>query len=144
MRKLIFCVTPALVLTCASCGNQNRIYPVSGKVTYRGSPAPGAAVFFRRQGGDSGNEPTVMGIVQADGSFELVCGPLGKGAPPGDYTVLIEWKRVPGQGKGRPQTGPDRLKGRYADPNHPLLHATVEARANHLPPFDLTDAGTRW
>jgi hypothetical protein len=27
------------------------------------------------------NEHVIMGIVQDDGSFELVCGPLGKGAP---------------------------------------------------------------
>ena len=46
----------ALVLTCASC-SKNKIYPVSGKVTYKGSPASGAVVFFFRQGGDSSNEP---------------------------------------------------------------------------------------
>ena len=122
-----FCVTAALVLACASCGNKDSIYPVSGKVTYKGSPASGAVVFFHRQGGDATKEPPIMGIVQEDGSFELVCGSLGKGAPPGDYDVLIEWKRVAGKGKRRPQTGPDKLKGRYADRKHPLLHATVEA-----------------
>ena len=141
MRKVIFCVTAALVLAGASCSNKDTIYPVSGQVTYKGAPASGAAVFFHRQGGDPIDEPTILGIVQADGSFELVCGPLGKGAPPGNYDVLIEWKRVTGPGKPRPQTGPDRLKGRYADPKRPLLHATVEARANHLPPFELTVAG---
>ena len=129
MRKVVSCVTAALVLACPSC-NKNNIYPVSGKVTYQGSPASGAVVFFFRQGGDSNNEPAIMGIVQEDGSFELVCGALGKGAPPGDYDVVIEWKQVSGQSKGRPQHGADKLQGRYADPKHPLLHATVEARAN--------------
>jgi len=128
----------ALVLACASCGNQNNIYPVSGKVTYKGSPASGATVFFNRRGGDSMNEPMIMGIVQEDGSFELVCGSLGKGAPPGNYDVVIEWKQVSGQSMGRPQHGPDKLKGRYADPKHPLLHATVEAKTNDLPTFDLS------
>jgi len=41
--------------------------------------------------------------------------------------------------KGRPQHGSDILKGRYADPKRPLLHATVEAKANNLPPFQLID-----
>jgi hypothetical protein len=141
VRKVVSCVTAALVLACAACGNKNNIYPVSGKVTYKGSPAVGAAVFFHRQGGDSTNQPPIVGIVQEDGSFELVCGSLGKGAPPGDYAVLVEWKRVTGQGKRRPQAGPDQLNGRYADPKHPLLHATVEAKATHLPPFELTDEG---
>jgi hypothetical protein len=141
VRKVVFCLTAVLALTGASCGNKNNTYPVSGKVTYKGSPASGATVFFYRQGADSMNEHMIMGIVQDDGSFELVCGSLGKGAPPGEYDVVIEWKHVSGQSKGRPQHGPDKLKGRYADPKHPLLHATVEAKANNLPPFEVTDAG---
>ena len=37
------CQMAALALACASCRNNNR-YPVSGKVTYNGSPAAGATV----------------------------------------------------------------------------------------------------
>ncbi len=139
MRKVVLCLMAALVLACASCGNKNNIYPVSGKVMYQGSPASGATVFFRRKGGDTINDHTIMGIVQEDGSFELVCGSLGKGARCGEYDVLIEWKQVSGQRKGRPQHGPDKLKGRYADPKRPLLHATVEAKTNDLLPFELTN-----
>jgi hypothetical protein len=138
VRKIVCCLTALLTLACASC-NKNNIYPVAGEVTYKGSPASGATVFFHRQVADSRNEHLIMGIVQEDGSFELVCGALGKGAPPGDYAVVIEWKQVSGQSKGRPQHGADKLQGRYADPKHPLLHATVEATTNHLPPFELTD-----
>ena len=143
MRIVVFCLTAALALTCASCSDPDNdypdltIYPVSGRMTYKGKPASGAVVFFHRQGGDASKEPAITGIVQEDGSFELVCGPLGKGAPAGDYDVLVEWTRVTGQGKKRPQTGPDVLKGRYADPKHPLLHATVEAKATNLPGFEL-------
>jgi len=138
VRKVVFCVTTALALACAACGN-NGLNAVSGKVTYQGAPAAGAAVFFYRQGADLMNEPMIMGIVQDDGAFELVCGALGKGAPAGKYDVVIEWKQVSGQSKGRPQRGPDKLKGRYADLKHPLLCATVEPKSNELPPFELTD-----
>lgn len=130
------------LLTCASCGNQNNLYPVSGNVTYMGAPAAGAAVFFYRRGADSMNEHMIMGLVKEDGSFELVCGSLGKGAPPGDYDVLIEWKPAAGQGRGRPERGPDKLEGRYADRGNPRLHATIEAKANRLPPFELTASET--
>jgi hypothetical protein len=139
VRKVVFCLAAALALACASCGNSNNLYPVSGKVTYKGSPAARATVFFHRQGGDSMNDHMIMGIVQEDGSFELVCGSLGKGAPPGEYHVLIEWKRVTGQSKGRPQHGPDKLKGRYADPKRTRFHAVLKAERNDLAPFDLTD-----
>jgi hypothetical protein len=137
MNKRLFWA--AVALSCASCGNPHNLYPVSGKVTYKGSPAAGAAVFFRRQGADPINEPTIMGLVREDGAFTLVCGGLGNGAPPGDYDVLIEWKHVTGQSKGRPQRGPDQLKGRYADPGRPRLRAVVKAEVNILPPFELAD-----
>jgi hypothetical protein len=138
MRKSGFFLTMASGLICSSC-NGNKLYPVSGKVTLQGVPATGAAVFFRRQGADPMNEPMIMGVVEDDGSFEVVTGSLGKGAPPGEYDVLVEWKRVTGKGK-RPQAGPDLLHGRYADPQRPRLHATVEERANELPIFEVTDA----
>jgi hypothetical protein len=129
-------VTAGLVLACAAC-NKTRIYPVSGKVMYNGFPASGATVFFCRQGGDTRNEQLILGVVQADGSFELVCGSLGKGAPPGKYDVVIDWQRVRGQ--GRSQNVPAKLKGRYSDRQHPLLNATVEARATTLPTFELSE-----
>ena len=136
MTKRLFGIG-ALALSCISCGNG--LSPVSGKVIYKGQPATGAAVFFKRQGGDPMNEHTIMGLVQEDGSFTLVCGAQGKGAPPGDYDVLIEWKQSPKRGKDRNRPVADKFKGRYADPNRPLLYATVKPGANTLPPFELTD-----
>jgi hypothetical protein len=139
MNKRLSPTMAALALACTSCGQSPRLYPVSGTVTYQGSPAAGATVFLQRQGGDPLNEQTVMGIVQGDGSFTLVCGSHGRGAPPGDYDVLIEWKQRSNRARGLAQQVPDRLKGRYADPGHPRLHAVVKAQANHLPPFELKD-----
>jgi hypothetical protein len=139
MKRLLQLALAIVTLACASCDRKEKIYPVSGNVMYKNLPAAGATVFFHRQGCDPMNEHMIMGVVQDDGSFELVCGSLGKGAPPGEYDVLIEWKRSAGQNKGRPQHGPDKLKGRYADPKHPLLHATVEAQATNLPAFNLAD-----
>jgi hypothetical protein len=139
VRKVIHCFTAGLVLACASCGHKNNLYPVSGQVMYKGSPAAGATVFFCRKGGDTIKDHMIMGIVREDGSFELVCGSFGKGAPPGEYDVRIEWKQVSGQRKGRPQHGLDKLKGRFANQKHALLHATIDAKNNDLPPFELAN-----
>jgi hypothetical protein len=138
MRKVVLYLMAALVFAYTSCVNKNNNYPVSGKVMYKGFPASGATVFFHRKGGDNTNDHIIMGIVQGDGSFELVCGSLGKGAPPGQYDVLIKWKQASNDEKAGPQQRTDKLCGRYADPKHPLLQATVEARTNTLPPFELT------
>jgi len=143
MRTPILCLTAALALSCGSCGNYG-IHPVSGKVLCDGAPAKGAAVFFYRRGAANPiDEHVIMGIVQDDGSFELVCGPVGKGAPPGEYDVFIEWNRSSKKykGKGLARQVPDKLNGRYADRQRPLLHATVEGKRNELPPFELTNAG---
>ncbi len=133
MRKVVVCVTAGLLLACAAC-NKNKSYPVSGKMTYRGTPASGAVVFFCRQGTDAINEPPIMGVVREDGSFSL-----GKGAPPGEYGVVILWKQ---QCSG-PSTGRrccyDKLGRRYADPKNPRLHAEIKAGTNDLPPFELKD-----
>lgn len=138
-RLFLALVAVCLSLVCTSCRKSGpSIYPVSGKVLCRGAPATGAAVFFHRHGTDLSDQLT-MGIVRDDGTFELVCGPLGKGAPAGDYDVTVEWRPVARQSGGNPQRGPDKLNGRYADVRNPLLHATVEARPNELPPFELTE-----
>jgi hypothetical protein len=139
MKRLPPYALALLAIACASCGNSNCLYPVSGTVTYKGKPAAGAAVFFYRKGGDPMNEHAVMGIVQEDGSFTLVCGSLGNGAPPGEYDVLIAWKQDQNQGKGLAHRGRDRLKGRYADPKRPRLHAVVHAASNQLAAFELTE-----
>lgn len=143
MKKIAIYVTAALVLPFASCSDTENpypdvsVHPVSGKVSYKGSPAAGAMVTLKRQGGDPSKEPEIIGIVQPDGTFELVSGPLGKGAPAGTYDVLVEWKRVAGQGQRRAQAGPDVLKGRYANAKSPLLHATIDEATTNLPPFQL-------
>jgi hypothetical protein len=140
MRKINFALAPTLALTLVSCGSNAKLYPVYGTVTYKGEAASGAAIFFYRQGADSINEHTIMGIVQDNGTFEVVCGSLGSGAPPGEYDVLIEWRATSSQNKGHAQRGPDKLKGRYSGRTHPLLHAIVEAKSDNHFNFDLQDA----
>lgn len=137
MNKLFLCMLVVPLLIATSCSHRAEIYPVSGSVTYQGQPAAGATVFFYRKGGDPVRDPMIMGIVMQDGSFELSCGSLGRGAPAGEYDVVIQWKQRAPTPNGKRGAMLDRLNGRYADPRHPLLHAKVEADANQLSPFDL-------
>ncbi len=137
MKKCVFYLTAAVALTCTSCGNG--LYSVSGKVTYKGQPAAGAAVFFQRQGADLMNEPMIMGLVQQDGSFSVVCGDKGAGTSRQiRRSDRMETVVQSTEGSGR-SNAPDKLGGRYADPKNPRLHAEIKAATNDLPPFDLTD-----
>jgi hypothetical protein len=140
MRSLLILtvVMGASVMAVAGCGSGGR-YPVYGKVLYNGEPAVGANVTFVRTGAVAGSDiQAAQGTVQEDGTF-VIAGSAGAGAIPGDYTVLVEWKEGAGKVKGRSPalSAPDRLKNRYMNPNKPLLTATVEAKSNHLPTFEL-------
>ena len=137
VKKRVFYLVAAVALACTACGKG--VYPVSGKVTCQGLPAAGAVVSLQRRGANLMNEPAIMGLVREDGSFSLVCGDKGAGAPPGEYDVLIEWRPRSHQPRGLGQITPDRLAGRYADPKNPRLRAEIKAGTNELPPFDLKD-----
>ena len=111
---------------------------MSGKVRVNGEPAVGATVTFVKKGAAGPTDQTPQGVVHEDGTFTLA-GPAGDGATPGEYAVLVEWKEGAGKRKGHsPElTAPNRLKKRYLNIDHPLLTATVEAKSNTLPAFEL-------
>jgi hypothetical protein len=159
LRRFVLAVAVAMSSAAlAGCGNSAGLFPVSGKVLYRGEPAAGAVVYFHRQAKPGSASQTIpYGIVEDDGSFEVTSDDLGNGASPGSYIVLVEWRDysgdnvtvTPSKGKGkgkvkqvkrsRIRSGSDRLKGRYFDISKPLLHAEVKAEKNPLAPFELTD-----
>jgi hypothetical protein len=144
----------ASALVAGGCGSPAGLVPVSGKVLYRGQPASGAVVYFHRQSEPgSASDLIPFGIVEDDGSFSLTTDGLGRGARPGAYSVLVEWRDEKGDGvvpvkargnvklvkRSRVRSGPDRLKGRYLDIARPLLRAEIAAGSSPLPPFELSD-----
>ena len=138
MRKHLFIFASVLLVTAClnGCGNSNGLYPVRGKVLYKGEPAVGAAVYFhRKDAADPSQEQTPQGIVGPDGSFELT-GVAGNGALPGEYIVLIEWREGAGKTRGRVGT-PDRFDGKYLDRKNPLFTAQIKPTTNDLPPFEI-------
>jgi hypothetical protein len=154
---LLIAVSGALGL--AGCGHQEGLYPVTGKVLYKGEPAAGAVVYFHWEGPPPAPAAAIpFGIVDEDGSFYLASDGQGDGCAPGKYAVLIEWKSktetpvaqpTSSRAKGKPRVIPvnsrstrnnvDRLKGRYFDISKPLIHADVLPQSNSLAPFELVD-----
>jgi hypothetical protein len=95
-----------------------------------------------------------------DGRFTVESQPLGYGAAPGKYKVLIQWPEDsdPAQARSGSKTktasvgekkvsvtkrnkldpvAPDRLKGRYMDSVKPQFHAEVKAGSTDLGTFEL-------
>jgi hypothetical protein len=156
----------ALCFLCISCGGTAQgLSAVSGKVVCNGQPAKGAVLHFHRQPGEPSPPPgaaTIIpsAIVRDDGSFTVESQPLGYGAAPGKYNILVQWSHEedPAQIRGADKSkvsskkgknvatakhdkldsiAPDRLRGRYSNAAKPLLHAEVKPGSTDLGTLEL-------
>jgi len=133
----------ALLSVVSACKKSSvKLYPVTGKVLFKGQPAEGAQVVFRPAGEATGNnaqsataQQNPFGDVKSDGTFTLRTEPLGEGAPAGDYAVMISWYTR--TNLHDPLSSKSKLPAKYSDPTTPILKATVKEGKNELPPFDL-------
>jgi hypothetical protein len=131
-RLLLF----SLALLCGSCGSNN-LQPVRGKVTYRNTPTPGAAVFLHPLDESLKSSGVVpCGRVQDDGSFQITTHKLNDGVQSGRYAVTVIWLTRPRIGDSDQQ---DLLPPRYSDPRTSGLNIDVKDGANELEPFRLND-----
>jgi hypothetical protein len=164
-RRILVVAMPIVALTLPSCGGTAEgLAPVTGKVVCDGQPAAGAVLVFHRQRGEPA-PPTAAGVIPSatvrdDGSFTVESGPLGRGAAPGKYDVLVQW---PEPGDAAPADAPkakearlggkkvvvaknakldpvpsDRLKGRYSDAGKPQLKAEIKPGSNDLGTLEIT------
>jgi len=139
----------AVILVTLGCGGNATMAPVSGKVTHQGKVVPdGSITFYPKMGG----RPSI-GQIQPDGSYKLSSVVPGDGAMPGEYTVVIEAKRVTSaipprtsfeqelalEGKRRPAAATKidwLVPEKYSSTETSGLTATVEDKDNVLD-FDL-------
>jgi hypothetical protein len=107
------------------------VYQVKGKVLLAdGKPLASGWVYFVPKG-----DLTITPSAQtgADGSFSVVTGGSGEGAPPGEYKVRIESTEFrPAQKSKKPL-----FPFKYTDEDSSGLVVTVRAAANQLEPFRL-------
>ena len=135
---LLVAVASGIVAGCNK--SPVKLFPVTGKVLFKGQPAEGTQVVFHpasetENSADAAVKPkTPFGTVQADGSFKLYTDPYGDGAPPGDYVVMITWYAASPQ---NPEQVMNKLPPKYSDPNNPALKVTVKEGKNELEPFQL-------
>jgi hypothetical protein len=118
------------------------VYPVSGKVLYKGKPLEGAEVVLVAAAAPAGATapPAPTGTTGADGSFKLTTYEKDDGAPAGKYQVKILTTPPPSADAGilvKREKVVDVLKGKYLDPSKTGLAAVVEEKPTELPPFQL-------
>ena len=128
-------ILSGLLTVSCSAHRRPQLYPVQGKVLYKGQPAAGAKVVFHPKGTADPQPLCPLATVQPDGSFMLATFQPGDGAPAGEYAVVVTW---PSKGGGKVAGGAvDRLRGAYGDPDRSPLQARVVEGNNELADFDL-------
>ena len=87
MRSVIGVFVVGLAGACVGCsggGSDLDVAPVSGTVTYNGSPLAGATVTFMPESG-----PIAAGVTDLEGTYELRTG-TQIGAIPGEHRVSVQ------------------------------------------------------
>jgi hypothetical protein len=122
------------LLSLCGCSQSNRkpVYPVRGKVTFKGQPIPGALVVFHSVGNDEGSAERPFAKVEPDGTFNLGTYEHADGAPAGTYLVTVELWLSNGTGDEGPTS---RLPAKYANPKSSGLTATIDTGPTELQPF---------
>ncbi len=107
------------------------VHEVKGKVLLRdGKPLRSGWVYFVPKG----DLPiTPSGVIRADGTFSVVTGGSGEGAPAGDYKIRVETLDYQAALKTRRPPFPFK----YTDEDSSGLLATVHPGANQLDPIRL-------
>jgi hypothetical protein len=129
-----------IVAVCAGlagCRNSDslpvfKVYDVKGKVLLAdGKALSGGWIYFVSKHGDLPITPS--GVIGPDGTFSLVTGGSGEGAPPGEYKVRIEAPPLKTDRKTRKL----RFPLRYNDEDSSGLVIKVRADTNQLEPICL-------
>jgi hypothetical protein len=108
-----------------------QVYEVNGKVLLSdGKPLGSGWVSFVPK---SDMSVTPSAPIGSDGTFSLVTGGSGKGAPAGDYKVRIESPQF----RANPKTKRALFPAKYTDEDSSEIVVTVRKQANDLEPFRL-------
>ncbi len=108
-----------------------KVYEVKGKVLKAdGRPLSSGSVYLVPKGDLT---VTPNAVITTDGTFSVVTGGSGEGAPPGEYKVRIETPEAHAASKSQRPVVPFK----YTDEDSSGLVVTVRPEANHLEPFQL-------
>ena len=137
LKSLTLCVgllgCLALFSGCFETSWKAATCPTTGSVMVNGKPAFDAFIrMTSRSGPIDERNSDCWAYVQEDGTFAMSTYEMGDGCPPGEYDLLLRWPA------DRLTMMPDRLGGKYWNPEDPFMTVTIEPGTNEIPPIELT------
>ncbi len=124
----------SIAAICGCAEKRVNVFPVSGKVTYKGKPAAGAIVVLHPVNAVGFEGVAPIGTVGDDGSFTLTVYDPGDGAPEGDYVATIQWRKMV-VGKGGAGAGPNVLPKQYSSAATSPVKVSVSGGPTEIPPI---------
>src|SRR5262245_17767468 len=91
--------------------NQLPVFPVTGHLSVNGQEPSGAFVVLHPKSGTgvapNGEVVHPRAVVKPDGSFAIGTYGADDGAPSGDYSLTVEWRKIVRSSDGSPVLGPN-------------------------------------
>ncbi len=126
-----FWMCVVLCFTVVGCGgtdpNRKQTYPVTGVITVDGNPPGGEIqITCHPVDGFDAQRPSVSQTSSnEEGKFSISTYEAGDGVPAGNYKLTFSWQEF--NVMSREYSGPDKLNGRYSDPEKSEVLLKVEA-----------------
>ena len=119
--------------------NQLPVFPVTGHLSVNGQTPNGAFVVLHPKNG-TGTAPNgevvhPRAVVKPDGSFVIGTYGADDGAPPGEYSMTIEWRKIVRSSDGSPVLGPNVVPVKYARPQSSPVSIMIAEKSNELDPI---------
>jgi hypothetical protein len=131
-----FCVGAGVLLVAAGCGKPARpgelpVYPVGGRVTYKGEPMPFAILTFSPAGQPFAQALKSRATADKNGNYRLTTYEKDDGVPAGEYAVVL-YVPLKDPYELEAPNPPDKLKHAYIDPAKSKLRYTVKPEPNTI------------
>ena len=130
-RSLLAFVCSLVVMT--GCSDVRvPVFPVSGKVLYKGKPAAGAQIVLYSSKQSEVDDIAPSATVGTDGNFAITVYEPGDGAPDGDYVAIVQWFKMDGE-----TAGPNVIPKMYGSPKTSPIKLTVAGGPVQIPPINI-------
>src|SRR4051812_30400474 len=128
---------------CSKGKDPNRlpVFPVSGHLSIKGQAPTGAFVVLHPKAGTAinpkGEVVRPRAVVKPDGSFAFASYDADDGAPSGEYSLTVEWRKIVRSPDGSPVLGPNVVSPKYGRPESSPVSIRIAEKSNELAPIFL-------
>jgi hypothetical protein len=143
VRVLLLVLFAATSGGCSKGRDPNRlpVFPASGHLSFKGQVPTGAFVVLHPKNGAATDAKGVVvrprATVKPDGSFVLGSYDAADGAPSGEYSLTVEWRRIVKSPDGSPVLGPNVVSPKYGRPESSPVSIRIAEKGNELAPISL-------